>query len=70
MNCVVEPATQPLQLQRHGGRFPTLSAGTRIITAVSKFNGVTDFRDSNLDFLKTYAYDLGHDDLIPFGAAE
>jgi len=70
MNCIVEPTTEPLQLQRHGGRFPTSGAGARIIAAIAKFRTVTEYHDPNLEFLKTYTYDLGHDDLIPFGAAQ
>ncbi|KAF8523950.1 phosphoglycerate mutase-like protein, partial [Hysterangium stoloniferum] len=62
--------TQVNILQRHGARFPTSSAGARIQSAVAKLQNATTIVAANLQFVKTYVYDLGHDDLISFGAAQ
>ncbi|KAF8575066.1 phosphoglycerate mutase-like protein [Ramaria rubella] len=62
--------TQVNILQRHGARFPTSGATARIVSAVSKFQNATAFNEPFLEFLTTYKYDLGHDDLIGFGAAQ
>lgn len=58
------------QLQRHGARFPTSGSGTRIQSAVNKLIAVRRFNDPRLDFLRTFTYDLGTSDLVPFGAAQ
>ena len=58
------------QLQRHGARFPTSGAGKRIQTALDKLLAVREFKDHRMDFLRTFSYDLGTDDLVPFGAAQ
>lgn len=59
-----------LQIQRHGARFPTSGASKRITAALAKIQGVSNYTDTRLDFLKTYKYDLGVADLVPFGAAQ
>ncbi|KAF8581012.1 phosphoglycerate mutase-like protein [Ramaria rubella] len=62
--------TQVNILQRHGARFPTSGAGTRIVAAVAQLQNASEIYDPRLDFVKSYVYDLGHDDLIGFGAAQ
>ncbi|KAF8967497.1 phytase [Flammula alnicola] len=57
-----------LQIQRHGARFPTSGATTRIVAAVQKLQSATHYTDSRLNFLHNYTYTLGKDDLVPFGA--
>ncbi|KIK66706.1 hypothetical protein GYMLUDRAFT_238943 [Collybiopsis luxurians FD-317 M1] len=57
-------------LQRHGARYPTAGPGAIIAAAVSKLQGVTTYRDSNLDFIRSFVYDLGTNDLVLFGAAQ
>ncbi|KAH8087171.1 phytase [Cristinia sonorae] len=75
----VDPYRQPPQgcnveqvniLQRHGARFPTSGAAARIKSALDKLLAVREFTDHRLDFLRTFQYDLGTDDLVPFGAAQ
>lgn len=58
------------QIQRHGARFPTSSAGKNIQSAVAKLKAVKTYRDPRLDFLTHFTYDLGSDDLVAFGAAQ
>lgn len=58
------------QLQRHGARFPTSGASIRIESAVSKLLAATNYTDPRMEFLRTYKYELGADDLVPFGAQE
>ncbi|KAG5342942.1 hypothetical protein C0989_005891 [Termitomyces sp. Mn162] len=62
--------TQANILQRHGARYPTASAGERIMAAVAKLAAVQNYTDSSLDFLKNYTYPLSSDLLVPFGAAQ
>jgi hypothetical protein len=38
--------------------------------AVSKLQSAGNFTDPKYDFLKKYTYDLGSEDLVPFGASE
>ncbi len=56
------------QLQRHGARFPTSGAAKSIVAAVSKLQAVKAYNDPDFDFLKTFTYDLGTNDLVEFGA--
>ncbi|KAJ2930693.1 hypothetical protein H1R20_g6400, partial [Candolleomyces eurysporus] len=57
------------QIQRHGARFPTSGATTRILSAVKKLQSVPQTTlDQQLLFLKDYQYTLGVADLVPFGA--
>ncbi|PSR83458.1 hypothetical protein PHLCEN_2v5730 [Hermanssonia centrifuga] len=56
------------QLQRHGARFPTSGAATSIIAAVGKLQAVKAYNDPDFDFLKTFTYDLGTNDLVEYGA--
>ncbi|KZT29534.1 phosphoglycerate mutase-like protein [Neolentinus lepideus HHB14362 ss-1] len=65
--CVV---TQANILQRHGARFPTSGAAKRIVSALVKLQSARTYTDPSLDFLKTFNYDLGTDDLVAFGAAQ
>jgi hypothetical protein len=58
------------QLQRHGARYPTLGAAIDIAGALTKLMAVTTYKDPKLEFLKTYEYILGVEDLVPFGAQE
>ncbi|KAI0682711.1 phytase [Cytidiella melzeri] len=55
-------------LQRHGARFPTSGAATKIQAALAKLQTVTNFTDSRLDFVKSFTFNLGTDDLVKFGA--
>ncbi|PIL36440.1 hypothetical protein GSI_00129 [Ganoderma sinense ZZ0214-1] len=57
-------------LQRHGARYPTSGAATRIRTAIGKLQSVDHYTDPLFTFLKNYTYDLGQDSLIPFGAVQ
>ncbi|KAG5636122.1 hypothetical protein H0H81_009054 [Sphagnurus paluster] len=66
-NCRI---TQAHLLQRHGARYPTASAGANIVTAVNKLKSAQNFTDSRLQFLRTHVYELGADDLVPYGARE
>ena len=59
-----------MQIQRHGARFPTSGAGSRINAAIAKLQSAQTYNDPKLDFLKTFVYDLGSNDLIRFGAAQ
>ncbi|KAF8873482.1 histidine phosphatase superfamily [Infundibulicybe gibba] len=56
-------------LERHGARFPTTSAGAAIQLAVSKLQSVKSV-DRKLAFLANFTYDLGVNDLVPFGALQ
>lgn len=60
-NCV-------LQLQRHGARYPTSGLTMPITAALSKLQSVAGYKDVRLDFLKSYTYDLGEDDLVQYGS--
>ncbi|KAH8106453.1 phosphoglycerate mutase-like protein [Phellopilus nigrolimitatus] len=62
--------TQVNIIQRHGARFPTSSAGLKIQSAVAKLQTVSHYMNPHFSFLKNYIYDLGHEDLVPFGAAQ
>ncbi|KAI0089281.1 phytase [Irpex rosettiformis] len=55
-------------IQRHGARYPTSGATRGILSALAKLKNVTNFTDSRLDFIKTFQYTLGKDDLVQFGA--
>ncbi|RDB19862.1 3-phytase A [Hypsizygus marmoreus] len=57
-------------IQRHGARYPTSGASAMIVTALSKLMSATNYTDPSLQFLKSYTYSLGTDDLVPFGARE
>ena len=39
-----------------------------IVDALAKLQAVAPYHDPKLDFLKNYAYDLGLDDLVKYGA--
>ncbi|TDL30133.1 phosphoglycerate mutase-like protein [Rickenella mellea] len=62
--------TQVNIIERHGARFPTASAGAQIEASLAKLQAVPKYTDPSLNFLKNFTYDLGHDDLVPFGAAQ
>jgi hypothetical protein len=59
-----------MQIQRHGARFPTSGASVRILAAIAKLQAVKTYMDPRMMFLANYTYDLGANDLVPFGAAE
>ncbi|RDX55363.1 phytase [Lentinus brumalis] len=65
--CLVD---QVNLIQRHGARFPTSGAAARIKAALSKLRAATDLTDPLLEFVQKYKYDLGQDDLVPFGATQ
>ena len=58
------------QIQRHGARFPTLGAAARIAISLTKLQSATHYTDPRLQFLTNYTYNLGVDDLVPFGASQ
>lgn len=57
-------------LQRHGARFPTSGATQGIVAALAKIQSVPQFDDPALQFLKTFKYTLGTNDLVPYGAEQ
>lgn len=59
-----------VQIQRHGARYPTKGASTAIRQALAKIQSVDEYTDSRLNFLRSFKYQLGTDDLVPFGAAQ
>ncbi|KAI9065943.1 acid phosphatase [Trametes sanguinea] len=61
--------TQVHILQRHGARYPNAEDGQNYSRAVDHLASADKFRDKRLKFLKEYEYDLGADDLVPFGAS-
>ncbi len=58
------------QLQRHGARYPNADDGEQYSKAVEHITSADKFADKRLKFLKGYEYELGADDLVPFGAAQ
>lgn len=66
-DCAV---TQVNLIQRHGARYPTSGAAGRILGALEKLMNVTEYSNEKLEFLKTFEYDLGQDDLVPLGAEQ
>ncbi|KAI9057638.1 phytase [Trametes sanguinea] len=57
-------------LQRHGARYPTSGAATRIEAAIAKLKAANGYTDPLLAFVDNYTYSLGHDDLVSFGATQ
>ncbi|RDX44136.1 acid phosphatase [Lentinus brumalis] len=57
-------------LQRHGARYPNADDGEQYSKAVEHITSADKFADKRLKFLKGYEYELGADDLVPFGAAQ
>lgn len=50
-----------------GPAFPT-SGATKVITAaLAKLQAARSFNDTKLDFIESYAYDLGEDELVKYG---
>ncbi|KAI0350156.1 phosphoglycerate mutase-like protein [Trametes cingulata] len=62
--------TQVNILQRHGARYPNAEDGANYAKAVAHLASADKFRDKRLKFLEEYEYELGADDLVPFGAAQ
>ncbi|KAA1469415.1 acid phosphatase [Dentipellis sp. KUC8613] len=62
--------TQVNLIQRHGARFPTASSGKEFRAAVEKLLVVEKYKADELEFLNDFVYDMGEEDLIPFGAAQ
>ena len=58
------------KLARHGARFPTSTIGTIAKTGLAKIQNVTKFTDSRLNFIKSFVYDLGTNNLVLFGAKQ
>ncbi|KAF9233783.1 histidine phosphatase superfamily [Melanogaster broomeanus] len=56
-------------LQRHGARYPKKSQGSDIQASVEQLQSANSF-SSSLAFVPDYQYDLGVDDLVPYGAAQ
>ncbi|KAI0693629.1 acid phosphatase [Cerioporus squamosus] len=57
-------------LQRHGARYPNADDGEQYSRAVEHITSAEKFADKRLKFLEDYEYELGADDLVPFGAAQ
>lgn len=55
------------QIQRHGARYPTFSLSVRMAKALLKLQAAEHYIDPRLQFVSDYRYDLGTDDLLPFG---
>ncbi|PCH40718.1 phytase [Wolfiporia cocos MD-104 SS10] len=62
--------TQVNILQRHGARYPTKSSHKAIKAALKKLQGVSQITSPDLQFVTNFTFDLGEDDLVPFGAQE
>ncbi|KAJ7137743.1 histidine phosphatase superfamily [Mycena epipterygia] len=62
--------TQVNILQRHGARFPTLGAALYIVSAVQKLQTVEVYAHPAMEFLSSFEYSLGINDLVPFGAQQ
>ncbi|KAI0345941.1 acid phosphatase [Trametopsis cervina] len=60
--------TQVNILQRHGARYPDEEDSYK--TAAEHLMSAKEFRDSNLQFLKHYKYQLQEEALTPFGAKQ
>ncbi|KAH8078392.1 acid phosphatase [Cristinia sonorae] len=60
--------TQVNILHRHGARYP--NEGDGYDDSVDRLIGAKKFKDNRLEFLKSYSYDLGKEDLTPFGATQ
>ncbi|KAJ7149354.1 phytase [Mycena filopes] len=58
------------QLQRHGARFPTSGASINIVSAVRKLQSVDEYTHAGMEFLRSFVYTLGTDDLVPSGAIQ
>ncbi|KAL6310054.1 histidine phosphatase superfamily [Sparassis latifolia] len=57
------------RLHRHGARYPAKTDGVQYGGSIQHLASPHKFVESNLDFLKDYRYDMGEEDLIPFGAS-
>ncbi|KAJ7681800.1 histidine phosphatase superfamily [Mycena rosella] len=62
--------TQVNILQRHGARYPTLGAALNIVSAVSKLQSVDAYTHPSMQFLSSFVYTLGVNDLVPSGALQ
>ncbi|KAJ7112415.1 acid phosphatase [Mycena crocata] len=62
--------TQVNILQRHGARFPTIGAALFIVSAVWKLKSVDAYTHPSMEFLSSFEYSLGVNDLVPFGALQ
>ncbi|ORY64777.1 histidine phosphatase superfamily [Leucosporidium creatinivorum] len=61
--------TQVNVLQRHGARYPTLGAALDMVSSLSKLQGRKSY-PSELEFMRSYKYNLGVNSLLPAGALE
>lgn len=57
------------QIERHGARYPKKKPGKKIKAALAKLQGVT-ITESSMQFISNFTYDLGEDDLVPYGALQ
>ncbi|KAF9445834.1 phosphoglycerate mutase-like protein [Macrolepiota fuliginosa MF-IS2] len=60
--------TQVNILQRHGARYPTFGLSIQIAQALLRLQSADSYLDERLKFITDYKYNLGIDDLLPFGA--
>ena len=56
------------KLQRHGARYPTSHLAKEITTVLAKLQAVAIYNNTELEFIRSYTYDLGEEDLVRFGA--
>ncbi|KAF7337972.1 Phosphoglycerate mutase-like protein [Mycena venus] len=59
-----------VQLQRHGARFPTFGASINIVSALRKLQIVDRYAHPAMEFLSSFIYTLGTEDLVSFGAQQ
>ncbi|KAJ6490625.1 phytase [Mycena vitilis] len=57
-------------LQRHGARYPTSGASVNIVSAVEKLQNADKYTHPAMEFLSSFVYTLGTDDLVPSGALQ
>ncbi|TFY68545.1 hypothetical protein EVJ58_g941 [Rhodofomes roseus] len=62
-NCEID------QLERHGARYPKKSPTKKIKSALKKLQKVT-ITETSMQFISNFTYDLGEDDLTPYGALQ
>ncbi|TNY19983.1 phytase [Rhodotorula diobovata] len=66
-SCELEQANI---LQRHGARFPTANAGKKYAASVAKLRENATSLSAALQFVRSYTYALGADQLTPLGAQQ
>lgn len=62
--------TQVNLLERHAARYPTKSATIDIKSALAKMQAVPAYSDEKYAFIRDFVYDMGTDELMPFGGMQ